>query len=177
MANLPHQCQRVGLDFLTTAALNIVTVAECNASPDVVFACLESAAPWSIWFNEIESVTYTSPQPYGVGTTRLVVMKDVTLSESFLAWEKNRRYCFRFDAQNRKIFDAGVEDIQLDELPGNRTKITYRAALQPMFILRACDCLIGFEANMRRMFDKALKSFVNYVENSYSAPSPLVGPA
>lgn len=166
-------CQLVGLDFLTTAPLIIVNEVECNSPPSAVFDAVVRADAWPQWFEGITSVVYTNPDhPLAVGSTRTAAMTDITVFETFLAFEQNRRYCFRFDLQSKRVFDAGIEDIQLLELPNNRTKITYRVALQPMVVIRMCNCLIGFDGKMRRTFGNGIRSLAQYVERSYVPPSP-----
>jgi uncharacterized protein YndB with AHSA1/START domain len=166
------RCHAVGLEFLNHAPYNYLTVGECNVSSDIVFRELVSPDSWPKWFQEMRSVVYTSPEPFGVGTTRTVAMKDFVLGEYFLAWEQNKRFCFRFESQNSRVFDAGVEDIQLEDLPGGRTRITYRVAMQPAFMIRLCGCIVGFDASMKKMFDRAMTSFVHYLDNMSAVPNP-----
>ena len=65
---------------------------------------LDDAESWPHWATVITKVTWTSPEPRGVGTTRVVNMRGgITGDEEYLAWEPHAHMAFRFnEASTRK---------------------------------------------------------------------------
>ena len=92
-----HDCTVVGLDYLTTAPTSITVAVTARATPAQVFAALEDAAAWPKWAPAIKKVTWTSPKPFGLGTTRTVdLVAGMVAEEEFIGWEPNRRMAFYF---------------------------------------------------------------------------------
>jgi len=60
-----------------------------------LFACLADGPAWKEWLG-IE-VEWTSPQPFGVGTTRTVTANGQTIEEYFFTWVDGEKMGFRFD--------------------------------------------------------------------------------
>ncbi|MFD1189304.1 MULTISPECIES: SRPBCC family protein [Phenylobacterium] len=81
-----------------------------------VWAALLDAQAWTQWL-PITKVTWTSPQPFGVGTTRTVEIGDAKVEEYFFAWEEGKRMAFRFAASPLPI-SAAVEDYRVVETAG-----------------------------------------------------------
>ena len=70
-----HQRERVGLDFIAGAPFRFVSTVDLTITPEQVFEVLDDAGSWPHWATVITKVTWTSPQPHGVGTTRTVDMR------------------------------------------------------------------------------------------------------
>lgn len=81
-----------------------------------VWAALLDAKAWSEWL-PITRVTWTSPEPFGVGTTRTVETDKEIIKETFFAWEEGRRMAFRFEQSTLPV-SAGVEDYSVVEVEG-----------------------------------------------------------
>lgn len=79
----------------------------------VVWAALLDAQAWTEWL-PITNVTWTSPAPFQVGTTRVVEIGKVVVEETFFAWEDNQRMAFGFDRSTLPI-KAAAEDYRLIE--------------------------------------------------------------
>jgi ribosome-associated toxin RatA of RatAB toxin-antitoxin module len=92
-----------------------VTVsAEIPVRPDQLFAVLEDAAAWPRWLTSIQKVTWTSPEPKGIGTTRTVEIGNAfVVNEEFIAWETNERMAFRFTDCSRPVFRQFAEDYRI----------------------------------------------------------------
>ncbi len=81
----------------------------------------------------IRRVEWTSPKPFGVGTTRTVYMAGGLVGdEEFIAWEPGRRMAFRFDAISRKQVDAFVEDYRVEDLGSEVCRVSWTMALAPL---------------------------------------------
>ena len=129
-------CRPVGLDFIEGAAYRFENVVELEAPPEAVFDIFADGESWPRWFAGIRRVEWTSPEPKGVGTTRTVTLTTGTVYEHFLAWDRGRRFAFRFEGANRPLFRAGVEDYRLQPLPDGRCRFEYGVYLDPTWIVR-----------------------------------------
>lgn len=109
-----HPCRRVDLSFLDSAPLVFSNTVSIALSPDELFAFLVRADTWPRWASVITKVEYTSPEPFGVGTTRLVSMRGGLLGdEEFLAWEPGSHLAFRFNASSTSAVAAFLEDYRM----------------------------------------------------------------
>ena len=139
-------CRPVDLDFIEQAPYRFENVVELNATPEEVFDIFADGGSWPQWFEGIQHVEWTSPEPRGVGTTRTVTLTTGTVYEHFLAWDRGRRFAFRFVGANRPLFRAGVEDYRLEDLGGRRCRFLYGVYLDPALPVRL------FAPLSRRMF-------------------------
>ena len=91
-------CERVGLEFIDTAPFRFVSTVDLAITPEQLFEVLADAESWPHWATAITKVTWTSPEPRGVGTTRIVNMRGGIIGdEEFLAWEPFTHMAFRFN--------------------------------------------------------------------------------
>lgn len=96
----------------------------------VVWNALLDPVAWTEWL-PITKVTWTSPKPFGVGTTRTVEIKDNIVDETFLIWEEGSRMAFRFDRSGFPV-TAGVEDYHVVDAPGG-SEMLYSCRMSPTF--------------------------------------------
>jgi small ligand-binding sensory domain FIST len=81
-----YPCERVELDFIDSAPFRFVSKVDLAITPEQLFEVLADETSWPHWATAINDVTWTSPQPRGVGTTRTVKMRGgITVHEEFLA--------------------------------------------------------------------------------------------
>ena len=115
MAKKLKPMKQVGEEYLATAK-------QSSAKhffpypPEIVWAALLDGEAWTEWL-PITKVTWTSPQPFGVGTTRTVEINAQAIDEYFFAWEEGRRMAFRFEAASLPV-SAGVEDYVVEPVEG-----------------------------------------------------------
>jgi len=107
--------REVGEEFLATAKQSSA-VCRYDLPPEMVWAALLDGKAWTEWL-PLTDVTWTSPLPYGVGTTRTVRINNFQIDEVFFAWEEGRRMAFRFAASNMPV-TAGVEDYRVVPVEG-----------------------------------------------------------
>ena len=122
----------VGPDFLDTSKAKSVQH-QFSQSVDRVWASLLDADAWTHWL-PITKVTWTSPQPFGVGTTRTVEVGKDVLDEQFYAWEDGRRMAF-FIVRSSLPISAMAEDY-LIEPAGDGCVLTWRFRVDTFFLLR-----------------------------------------
>jgi carbon monoxide dehydrogenase subunit G len=126
-----HDCEVVDLGYFDSAPVRGVAEVTVNARPEQVFACLLDASAWPRWVPVITKVTWTSPLPFAVGTTRTVDMVGrLSAEEHFFAWEPDRRMAFYFTRTSMPA-DAFAEDYQLTDLGDGRTRVRWIMAMTP----------------------------------------------
>jgi hypothetical protein len=68
-------------------------------SAEQLFATLEDGSSWTMVTRMIREVTWTSPKPLAIGTTRTVTFAGgIRVDEVFWAWKPNRRMGFSVTA-------------------------------------------------------------------------------
>lgn len=128
---MQFECRPVDASFLDTAPWRFDNAIEIDAAPARIFAALEDGPSWPRWFHAMHKVVMTSPEPYGVGTTRTVSLAAATVDEQFFAWEQDRRFSFCATRTTAPLAHAMAEDYLLEDLGEGRTRFTYRVALEP----------------------------------------------
>jgi len=154
-------CDVVGAEFLETAPWRFRASAELPVSADEAFEVLEDAASWPKWLRGVRHVEWTSPKPFGVGTTRTVKAAGAKFHEHFFRWEPGRRFTFYVLASEGpvRIFRALAEDYLL-EPTAHGSVFTYSVALTPSRFLRAGGPLVKWL--MRRAFEGAPRGLARY---------------
>lgn len=105
----------VGEDYLARAK-QASAVHRFPFPPEMVWNALLDAETWTQWL-PITKVTWTSPKPWGPGTTRTVEIGDQKVDETFFAWEEGRRMAFRFERSTLPV-SAAVEEYRVVPVEG-----------------------------------------------------------
>ena len=125
-------CQTVDMTFFETAPFKYVAEVEFGVSAADVFASFENADDWPRWAMPIQRVEWTSPRPFGIGTTRTVyMMGGLTGFEEFIAWERGREMAFCFTHATRDNIESFAERYEVDELADNRCRVRWTMAMKP----------------------------------------------
>jgi uncharacterized protein YndB with AHSA1/START domain len=158
-----YPCERVDESFIQSAPFRFSNSVDLAITPEQLFEVLADADSWPQWAKVITKVTWTSPAPYGVGTTRVVDMRGgLTGDEEFLAWEPYSYLAFRFNSCSNKAVAAFAEEYRVVETPGG-CRLTWTMAQKPTGSARWGLVLGGplmnlslkwFLANLRRYTDK-----------------------
>jgi hypothetical protein len=154
-------CRPIGLDFIDGAPYRFENTVELEASSEAVFDVFADGESWPRWFDGITRVVWTSPEPKGVGTTRTVTLTTMTVYEHFLAWDRGRRFAFRFEGCSLPLCHAGVEDYRLEDLGGGRSRFFYGVYLEPTLVVRLAGPIA--RAHFARMFRRAAEGLRTYV--------------
>lgn len=140
-------CKRVDVSFVDPASRaapflfrNSVDLA---ITPEQLFEVFADAESWPRWAPVITKVTWTSPEPRGIGTTRTVDMRGgIVANEEFLSWEPFTHMAFRFNECSTRAVAACAEDYRVEDIPGG-CRLTWTMAQKPagaawlaMFIAR-----------------------------------------
>lgn len=129
-------CRPETVAFTATAPLRISASRTIAASPEQVFATLADAGSWPRWFPGLREARWTSPRPYGVGSRREVRVGPLVVEEAFIVWEPGERFGFTFVSTNLPGTRAGVELVELRDLGGDRTRVAYTMAVEPVGLPR-----------------------------------------
>ncbi|WP_293002200.1 SRPBCC family protein [Mycobacterium sp.] len=79
------------------------------APPEQVWESLASNASISAWGPAIKEVTWTSPRPFGVGTTREVAGLGARARERFFRWNEGHDYAFAVYESTVPLFNRFAE--------------------------------------------------------------------
>lgn len=125
-------CEPVGLDYLETARFRFTAAEVVDATPERVFEVFADGEAWRRWVQAITRVEWTSPPPYGAGTTRTVHMLGGLVAwEEFLVWEPGERMAFRIDEVSRPVVRAFAEDYRVTDVGLGQSRIDWTLAMTP----------------------------------------------
>jgi polyketide cyclase/dehydrase/lipid transport protein len=156
-----HPCERVDLDFIDNAPSVLRNSVDLAITPEQLFEVLADAESWPRWAPVITKVTWTSPEPRGVGTTRTVKMRGIVGDEEFIAWEPFTHMAFRFNECSTRYTAAFAEDYRVQAIPGG-CRLTWTMAMKPVGTARLAMVVFGpllnlglrrFLGNLRRYTD------------------------
>jgi hypothetical protein len=101
------------------------------APPDQVWEQLTSDASITAWGPATKDVNWTSPRPFGVGTTREVhALGGPRMRERFFRWEEGTRKSFAAYESTLPLFKRFAEDY-IVEPDGDDTLFTWTVAIEP----------------------------------------------
>ena len=163
-----HDCTPVGLDFLEKTS-NVFKAEEIvRATPAQIFEVFEDAQAWTEWAQPIQKVEWTSPKPFGVGTTRTVSMSgDLVGYEEFIAWEEGVRMAFTFVGCNKNTVESFLEDYRVTDLGDGRCRVEWYMALETRGFSRKLMWLT--RPIMRFANRRMLRKFADYTEARVSS--------
>jgi carbon monoxide dehydrogenase subunit G len=157
-----HPCERVDLDFIDNAPFRFRNSVDLTITPEQLFEVLGDAESWPRWASVITKVTWTSPEPRGVGTTRIVEMRGGMVGdEEFLSWEPFTRMAFRFNECSTRAVAAFAEDYRVEVIPGG-CRLTWTMAQKPAGPARLAMFAVAPLLNLGlRRFLKNLRSYTD----------------
>jgi hypothetical protein len=124
-------CTKVGVEFLDQSKNVFVASEIVRATPEQVFDVFEDAHSWTVWALPILKVEWTSPKPYGVGTTRSVhMMGDMIGYEEFVAWERGERMAFSFIGCSKDATEKFLEDYRVTDLGNGTCRVQWYMAME-----------------------------------------------
>lgn len=152
-----RQLRVVDPSFLQTAPVRDHLLQTIPASAGATFRCLEDGEAWGEWIDPIQDVEWTSPKPYGIGTTRTVTLKPGgPIDEEFFAWEDGRRMAFYFVRSGLPMFAAFAEDYVLTPQGNDRCELRWSWAFEGAGLFRPAQGLVnvGFKRQGRASLAK-----------------------
>ena len=161
-----HPCERVDLDFIDNAPFVFRNGVDLAITSEQLFEVLADAEAWPRWASVITRVTWTSPEPRGVGTTRTVDMRGgIVGSEEYLAWEPFTHMAFRFNECSTRSVAAFAEDYRVEAIPGG-CRLTWTMAQKPAGPARLAMFVVGplLNLGLRRF----LSNLRNYTDTRFA---------
>lgn len=129
---MPHQCEKVGMEFFDHARYRFRAHEIIAAAPERIFEVFLDGPSWTRWATPITAVDWTSPFPLEVGATRTVTMRGGLVGlEEFIAWDPPRRMAFRFNEVSRPGVDAFAEDYRVTDLGDGRSLVEWTMVMTP----------------------------------------------
>ena len=161
-------CERVGLDFIDDAPFRFVSTVDLPVKPEQVWEILDDAESWPHWANVITNVTWTSPQPHGVGTTRVVTMRGGIIGdEEYLAWKPYSHMAFRFNEASSASIKGFAEDYRIKPT-ADGCHLTWLMAMKPNGAAAKLGMSLGRPV-MSWLFQKFLYNLRDYARKRYAA--------
>ena len=163
-----YPCEPVGLDFVDNAPFRFVSTVDLAITPEQLFEVLSDAQSWPQWATVITGVEWTSPQPYGVGTTRTVTMRgNIVGAEEFLAWEPYSFMAFRFNTSTSNAIRAFAESYTVVPT-AEGCHLTWVMAMKPSGIAGGLGMRVGAPV-MGWLFQRFLHNLRRYSDKRYCA--------
>jgi hypothetical protein len=90
------------------------------------------------WCRILQKVTWTSPRPFGVGTTREVkaLWGANLLREHYFRWEEGHRHSFYAVESSGPLFKALAEDYLVEPRGADACRFTWTIAVEPSAVGR-----------------------------------------
>jgi len=152
-------------NLLMSAKARAVAEREMAVSAEQLFATLVDEHSWTEVSVAIRKVTWTSPQPFAVGTTRSVTFAGgITIEEKFWAWEPNRSMGFAVTATSTRWLRGLVELYEITPVTSERCKMRWILAASLAGWLGRIEAGIArmFQLNQRQMLAKLEQVAANF---------------
>lgn len=163
-------CERVDLSFVDSAPYRFISTVDLAITPEQLFGVLADETSWPHWASVITKVTWTSPEPRGVGTTRTVHMSGgITGHEEFLAWEPFTRMAFRFNDSSTGSISAFAEDYRVVATPDG-CHLTWIMAMKPNGVAGRLGLFAG-QPVMGWLFQRFLHNLRRYTDQRFGTTS------
>ena len=126
-----HPLEPADADFLASAPHIFRYQKRYAASPEKVWESLVSDESLAAWGPMVKDVTWTSPRPFGVGTTRDVTAPGGSvMRERFFQWQDGHSKSFYVYESALPLFKRFAEHY-LVEPAGAETLFTWTLAIEP----------------------------------------------
>lgn len=140
LARMPRPwfaCQPVDESFFERAPVVLRASFEIPRSAEEAWAELIADDPLA-WCSVIDGIRWTSPRPFGVGTTRTVTsLRGLNvLDEHFFRWEEGRRKSFYAVRSSGPLFRRFAEDYLLEPVTERSSQLTWTVAFEPQPLAR-----------------------------------------
>ena len=142
-------------DLARTSRHAFVNVVEIDAPAEKVFPLL-TGDRFEEWLPDLKGMTWTSPAPHGVGSTREVHLKALSVKERILAWEEGRRFGFVIESITLPLVRWMTEDMRLEPRGGRACTLHYTVRYEPARWVRPVHPIV--RVVFGRMFAQAAQN-------------------
>jgi carbon monoxide dehydrogenase subunit G len=132
-----HPLEPVDESFFDTADHRYEYPIDLDVAPERVWESIASDESVAAWGLGVQSLHWTSPRPFGVGTTREVTLPlgMMKVRERFIVWDEGKRYAFEVYEANRGLYRRFAENYVV-EPRGTGSRLTWTIAVEPQPKLR-----------------------------------------
>ncbi len=118
--------------FFDTAPFRLRAEFDILRPATQVWADLTADSPLT-WCRILQSITWTSPRPFGVGTTRTArsIGAVNVLKERFFRWEEGRRQSFYVLEASVPLFRRFAEDYLVEPTSESSCRFAWTIAIEP----------------------------------------------
>jgi hypothetical protein len=127
-----HELQPADETFFATAPYVYRFPVELPVPAERVWQSLTSDRSVAAWGPGVQSLKWTSPRPFGVGTTRevVLVLHSITVREEYFRWDEGNGYSFFVREANRPVLRRMAENYEL-ESTATGCLFTWTVAMEP----------------------------------------------
>ncbi|NEA98882.1 SRPBCC family protein [Streptomyces sp. SID13726] len=125
-----HPIEEVDDSYFTRAPLYLTRSVDVPYPAEETWAALTDDSGPAHWTKGVKRLTWTSPRPFGPGTTREVELNGgLVLRERFFHWEEGRRKTFTGVESTVRMFRHLVEDYVVESTPDG-SRLTWQWAAE-----------------------------------------------
>ncbi|HSI26499.1 MAG TPA: SRPBCC family protein [Aeromicrobium sp.] len=119
--------------FIAQAKSKVSVSVDIARPAQDVWSELTGDNPMASYCRIISRIDWTSPRPFGVGTTRRVRVLGglFVIDESYVRWEEGRRKSFIGVRMNLPLIRRFAEDYVVEPIGEDRSRFTWTAAWEP----------------------------------------------
>lgn len=149
--------------FVDSSPHRIAVVETIDAPPERVFDIFATGAGQAEWMRDFKACRWTSGEPHGVGTTREIELKVITVKERFLIWERGRRLAFSVEASTVPLVSQMMEDMRFEpEYGGTSTRLVWHIHYVPTRVATPIHPIA--RAIFGHMFASSAKNLAEWVK-------------
>jgi hypothetical protein len=118
--------------FFDTAPVRLIATFDIPRPAADVWADLTGESPL-MWCRILQGMTWTSPRPFGVGTTRTArsLRGASVIKERFFRWEEGRRQSFYAVQTSAPLFRRFAEDYLVEPTSETSCRLAWTIAIEP----------------------------------------------
>ena len=139
------QYRLVDDSFWDVAPVLLSGQASLPVSSQVAFAHLADTNSWSTWYPTLNRAEWTSPAPFGEGSTRVIQLRGKAQAEQQVtAWEEGFRIVFCFTSGREPGMAAGAEEFWLRPTSPTSCELSWRMAVDVAGFAKIIPKISGF---------------------------------
>jgi hypothetical protein len=160
-----HPLEPVDAGVFATASQIYRYPIRLQVSPARVWESIASDESLAAWGLGVRRLTWTTPRPFGVGTTREVVLplNSMTVREHFFRWDEGAGYSFYVYETNRPGIRQFAENYEI-EADGSGALLTWTIAIEPT--PRAARVIKALGPINKRSFGQFARGAKKYFANN-----------
>jgi uncharacterized protein YndB with AHSA1/START domain len=131
--------EEMGPEFCERSKFKLVNESVMPVSPARAFEIITDGDSMGRWLVDFVACRWTSADHRGVGATREIELKMLTVRERFIVWEPGKRFTFTAWGMTVPLVHKFMEDLQLREIEPNKTLVTWSVHYEPRLLVRPLD--------------------------------------